>query len=63
MSTDPPPPPADLQRRGAAFWSRVVATHALMSGRLEILAEAARTLDPPRRVRAELRAQGLTTVG
>ena len=54
-------PPADLRRRGRAFWRRILARYEPRADERETLAEACRVLDRLDTLRALVAAEGLTT--
>lgn len=56
-------PPGDLSERGRSLWTDVLDAYELSPAELQVLDEAARTLDELERLRAALAAEDTITVG
>jgi hypothetical protein len=63
MTTRKPVPPADLARRGAAFWRATVGLFALNESENRLLHECCRILDELEQLRDVIVADGVTTAG
>jgi hypothetical protein len=63
MTSKTPRPPVGLGPRGRRFWRSTIADYELTEGELEVLAEAARTLDDLDRLAAAIAEHGAMTTG